>query len=106
MQAFTDTYCTCQTSDARSKHVIETHVKDILTNTLQPVFQRQAKIHPTLSKLPEPKYRASHESELHENQQWKAENYTDILYWIVKDISVSKYCNVSLLLLLILPLLE
>lgn len=89
MQAFTDTYCTCPVEGDRSKHIVETHIKDILVNTLQPVFQKQTQIHPTLSRRPEPKYRAAHESELHENQRWKAENYVDVMYWLVKEISVS-----------------
>ncbi|GAA5809097.1 hypothetical protein MFLAVUS_002500 [Mucor flavus] len=87
MQAFTDTYCTCLVEGDRSKHIVETHVKDILVKTLQPVFQKQTQIHPTLSRRPEPKYRAAHESELHENQQWKENNYVDIMYWLVKEIS-------------------
>jgi hypothetical protein len=91
MQDFINNYCTCEIDaiENKPKHVIEKHVKDILINTLQPVFKRQVQIHPTLSNRPEPKYRAAHESELHENQLWKNEEYVEILAWIIQEISVS-----------------
>jgi hypothetical protein len=92
MQDFTSSYCTCQTAtNDRAKHIIETHVHDILVNTLQPVFKRQTQIHPVLSNRPEPRYRAAHEYDLHENQEWKTGNIPNILLWIVDEISASFY---------------
>lgn len=92
MQDFLDNYCTCEIEEnVRSKHMIDKHVNDILTKILQPVFKKQAQIHPTLSRRPEPKYRAAHESELHEDQLWKNHYYTDILAWILQEISVSLF---------------
>lgn len=90
MQDFINTYCTCQipTND-REKHIIDNHVRDILENKLQPIFKRQTQIHPVLSHRPEPRYRAAHEYDLHENQDWKTGNTPDILLWIVQEINAS-----------------
>lgn len=88
MQAFIDSYCKCDTTlDERPAHVIDVHARDILLNTLQPVFKRQTQMHPVLSKRPEPKYRAAHETDLHENQQWKQDNNVELLFWVIEQIS-------------------
>lgn len=91
MQAFIDSYCKCDTApDKRSTHLIDTHARDILLNTLQPVFKRQTQMHPVVSKRPKPKYRAAYETDLHENQQWKQDNHVEILFWVIEQISVRK----------------
>lgn len=89
MQHFIESYCSCEVnSKDKPKHIIENHIRDILEKELQPVFKRQAQIHPTLSKRPEPKYRAAHESDLHENQQWKLDHHVELLFWLMEEISV------------------
>lgn len=95
MQDFISNYCVCQVpAGDREKHVLNTHVRDILENKLQPVFKRQTQIHPVLSHRPEPRYRAAHEYDLHENQEWKTGNTLEILLWIVEKISASPFiCN-------------
>lgn len=96
MQAYIDSYCQCNNAaKEQSEHVIGVHARDILLNTLQPVFKRQTQMHPTLSKRPEPKYRAAYETDLHENQQWKLDNSVELLFWVIEQISVRKNNNRS-----------
>lgn len=85
--SFINTYCTCDTSDRRSEHIIKCHVTDILTNILQPVFKRHTSVHPTLTRRPTPKHGT--DPEIHEDQEWKNENHVETLLWIVQEISVS-----------------
>jgi hypothetical protein len=85
--SFINTYCTCDTTDSKSDHIIKNHVTDILANTLQPIFKKQTSVHPTLTRRPTPKYGT--EPEIHNDQEWKSKNYVEILLWIVQEISVS-----------------
>jgi hypothetical protein len=89
--SYINAYCTCETIDSKSEHIIKNHVIDILTNTLQPVFKKHTSVHPTLTRRPTPKHGA--DPEIHEDQEWKNENYVEILLWIVQEIPVSSPVN-------------
>ncbi|KAI7903912.1 uncharacterized protein BX663DRAFT_505671 [Cokeromyces recurvatus] len=86
MEEFIRNYCTCE-SDNKSKHIIENHVDTILTNILQPIFQKEAVNHPILSRKPKSKYGTD---DFIDKQEWKTNNYVDILMWITDNISAKK----------------
>lgn len=86
MNQFIETYCSCETSD-KSNHIIEQHVNDILSNTMQPIFKKQASIHPNLTRRPQSKY-GSKSIDIHEDQQWKNGCCVELLSWLLDNISV------------------
>lgn len=86
MNAFYDTCCHCDNVNDKSEHILEVHVKDILSNIIQPVFKRHITQHPALTRRPVTKYKA--ESELHEEQDWKKDQYVYILRWIIEEAEV------------------
>lgn len=92
MEEFVQNYCTCET-DNKTKHIVEHHVTEILTNTLRPIFKKQITSHRTLTRRPEAKYASVADDDLHEDQLWKSENYVDILIWIVRNVSVKIFIN-------------
>ncbi|CAO3704003.1 unnamed protein product [Rhizopus stolonifer] len=75
------TYCNCENIIDKPKHILETHIKDILSKDIQSVFKRQTKQHPTLAKQPT-RYKA--DSELHEEQLWKSGQTTSTLEFILQ----------------------
>ncbi|CEI96995.1 hypothetical protein RMCBS344292_11138 [Rhizopus microsporus] len=81
MDNFIQTFsCTCENVCDKSNHILQVHLRDILSNKLQPAFKRNALHHPAL-KRPS---RYARDDELHEQQAWKSDHHVDILYWIIK----------------------
>lgn len=85
---FIETYCTCETND-RPAHVADQHATDILSTTLQPLFKKQASLHPTLAaKRSQSRYGSKH-IDIHEDQQWKNACHVQLLSWLLSSVSVS-----------------
>jgi len=93
MDSFIETYCHCKTS-SKPKHIIQHHVTDILSSTLQPIFKKQALIHPTLTKRSQSRY-GSKSIDIHQDQQWKDDYYVELLSWLLDNVSVSKALSLS-----------
>ncbi|KAI9482916.1 MAG: hypothetical protein EXX96DRAFT_124501 [Benjaminiella poitrasii] len=85
MEDFIRTYCSCD-SENKSTHIIEHHVVDILKETLQPAFRKEAVNHPVLSNKSKSKYASD---DFIDKQEWKNGIYVDLLTWIMDSLSVS-----------------
>lgn len=69
--------------------MIEQHATDMLSTTLQPVFKKQALMHPSLSTKRSQSRYGSKDIDIHQDQQWKEEYYVDLLSWLLDNVSVS-----------------
>ncbi|CAO3609595.1 unnamed protein product [Mucor fragilis] len=86
---FIETYCTCETND-RPAHVADQHATDILSTTLQPLFKKQASLHPTLAaKRSQSRYGSKH-IDIHEDQQWKNACHVQLLSWLLSSVSTQQ----------------
>ncbi|KAL7312154.1 hypothetical protein PS15m_007952 [Mucor circinelloides] len=88
MDSFIETYCHCEASN-KPKHIIQDHVTDILSTTLQPIFKKQALIHPTLTKRSQSRY-GSKSIDIHQDQQWKDDYYVELLSWLLDNVSAQQ----------------
>ncbi|KAI8977994.1 hypothetical protein BDB01DRAFT_294724 [Pilobolus umbonatus] len=59
-------------------------VKDILSNTIRPVFKRHLDQHEVFNKQ-RIKYKSKLDNDTHEQQEWKKGDYVDTLRWIIQD---------------------
>ncbi|KAK4511742.1 uncharacterized protein ATC70_007286 [Mucor velutinosus] len=106
MDHFIETYCTCEAND-KQKHIIDQHVTDILFTTLQPIFKKQASIHPSLSTKRSQSRYGSKNIDIHEDQQWKNGYYVELLSWLLNNISTQQLQdNLHLLIPPILIILD
>ncbi|KAF1796877.1 hypothetical protein FB192DRAFT_1452449 [Mucor lusitanicus] len=67
--------------------MIEQHATDMLSTTLQPVFKKQALMHPSLSTKRSQSRYGSKDIDIHQDQQWKEEYYVDLLSWLLDNVS-------------------